>query len=829
VLDVDEPLASLDVYAGNACDRSYGAVDASDAAVAAHPGDGQCRVGHASLTRDRNDHDTAVIRDPSRRPQAVQPATTFIPPISLSTTDLGIGGMTCASCVSHVERALAAVPGVETATVNLATERAQIVHARSVPLGALTSAVVDAGYEALTRPTSKRERRDQVQHGQRRALVIAAALTAPLFVSEMLGHAIPSFHHWLSMTIGRERLDWLGLLFASLVMFGPGLRFHRRGLAALLGLHPDMNSLVSIGTLAAWGYSTVAVVLPGLLPAGAGHVYFEAAAMVITLVLFGKLLEERSKGRSSAALEQLLALAPRTARVIRDGVESEIPVAEVIVGDRLAVRPGEQIPVDGEVVDGSPWIDEAMLTGESKPVRKQPGDTVVGGTINGLGSFVFITTRTGEATTLAQIVRMVEAAQATKLPIQRTVDRVTAWFVPIVLLLALGTFALWWGLGASLATALVHAVAVLIIACPCAMGLATPMSILVGTGRGAQLGILFRRGAALQSLAATDVVAFDKTGTLTLGRPTLTDTVLLAELDETTLIGHVAALEAHSEHPIATAITAAYAGRGQVMVDEFEAIPGMGIRGRVGGRTLEIGAPRYMLDLGHDLAPLHELIEGFGAAAKTPVCVAADGRLVAVLAVADPIRPGAAAAVDALRRAGIEVAMITGDGRQTASAVAAALHINPQRVVAEVMPGGKVSALVQLRSGGRKIAFVGDGINDAPALAEADVGIAMASGTGIAIESADVVMMSAELRGVETAIRLSRATMANIRQNLFWAFAYNASLIPLAAGVLEPGLGLSLSPVLAAGAMALSSVFVIGNALRLRRFAPRVSIDPQLV
>jgi Cu+-exporting ATPase len=350
---------------------------------------------------------------------------------------------------------------------------------------------------------------------------------------------------------------------------------------------------------------------------------------------------------------------------------------------------------------------------------------------------------------------------------------------------------------------------------------------LVGTGRAAQLGILFRRGAALQSLAATEVVAFDKTGTLTLGRPTLTDLVLLAELDETALLGQVAALEARSEHPIATAITAAYADRGQPQrtADEFEAIPGMGIRGRVDGRTLEIGAPRHMLELGHDLTALRELLEGFGRAAKTPVCVAIDGRLVAVLAVADPIRPGAREAIDALRRAGIDVAMITGDGRQTASAVAAALAIDPQLVVAEVMPGGKVSALAELRRGGRKVAFVGDGINDAPALAEADVGIAMASGSGIAIESADVVTMSAELRGVATAIRLSRATMTNIRQNLFWAFAYNASLIPIAAGVLEPRFGLSLSPVLAAGAMAFSSVFVIGNALRLRRFQPSAAVD----
>jgi heavy metal translocating P-type ATPase len=750
----------------------------------------------------------------------VQPIKQFV---HLDATELSIGGMTCASCVAHVEHALAAVPGVSEVSVNLATERAQIKHEPGVELAALTGAVVAEGYEArpLTSASQHTAKTDEHQR-LRRSLLLAAVLTAPLFVTEMLGHAIPAVHHWLSMVIGRELLNWIGFALASVVMFGPGLRFHRKGWAALFRGRPDMNSLVALGTSAAYGYSLVAVAMPTVLPAGATHVYFEASATIITLVLLGKYLEARSKGRSSAAIEQLLALAPQTARVERDGDVVEVPVAEVVVGDRVIVRPGEKIPVDGEVVEGSSHVDEAMITGEPVPVGKGPGDAVVGGTINGLGSFTFVATRTGDATTLAQIVRMVESAQASKLPIQRYVDKVTGYFVPIVMGLALLTFVVWWLVGPAPVLALVNAVAVLIIACPCAMGLATPMSIMVGTGRAAQLGVLFRGGDALQTLSRVELVAFDKTGTLTQGRPELTDVVLLAEIDEATVLAHVAALEQRSEHPIAAAIVAAAESRSvpSLPVAEFEAVPGFGARGLVQGRTVEIGADRFMVSLGRELDSAPPILERLTAQAKTPVCVAIDGRFVAVLAVADPIRPRARVALDALRRAGIEVAMITGDNPRTAAAVASELGIDPTHVIANVLPGGKVAALNELRGGSRKVAFVGDGINDAPVLAEADVGLAMGTGTDIAIESADVVSMSAELGGVVSAIELSRATMTNIRQNLFWAFAYNASLIPLAAGVLFPSFGLLLSPVLAAAAMALSSVFVITNALRLRRFSP---------
>jgi heavy metal translocating P-type ATPase len=763
--------------------------------------------------------------------QSIQPIQTFIPPIERQATELSIGGMTCASCVAHVERALSQVPGVDSVSVNLATERAWIRHQPGVDSSAFAAAVAASGYEA--RPASRNDDRDEAradeQRRLRRALILATVLTVPLFTVEMLGHASPAFHHWISVAVGSQRLNLIAMLLAGLVMFGPGLRFHRKGVAALLRGQPDMNSLVALGTTAAYGYSVIAVVVPSLLPAGAAAVYFEASATIITLVLLGKQLEARSKGRSSAAIERLLALTPQTAQVMRDGGFVELPAAQVVVGDRVLVRPGEKVPVDGEVVDGASHVDESMISGEPVPVHKLAGDAVVGGTINGLGSLEVVATRTGDTTTLAQIVRMVESAQATKLPIQRYVDRVTASFVPIVIGLSLLTFAIWWALGSSLSLALVNAVAVLIIACPCAMGLATPMSIMVGTGRAAALGVLFRRGDALQSLSRAKLVAFDKTGTLTLGRPSLTDVEMLDDLDEARVLAWVAAIEARSEHPIATAITAAARSRGlaSLPVTEFEVVPGFGARGVVEGHTVEVGADRFMLERGFDLGPARASLERLASEAKTPVCVAIDGRIVAVLAVADPIRPGAREAAAALHRRGIEVAMITGDNRNTAAAVATTLGITPERTVAELLPRGKIDALRSLRgelAAGQEIVFVGDGINDAPALAEADVGIAMGTGTDIAIESADVVCMSADLGVVVSAIELSRATMTNIRQNLFWAFAYNASLIPLAAGLLYPRFGLLLSPVLAAGAMALSSVFVIGNALRLRRFAPKRSV-----
>jgi heavy metal translocating P-type ATPase len=591
-----------------------------------------------------------------------------------------------------------------------------------------------------------------------------------------------------------------------------------------------MNSLVAVGTWAAYGYSLVATLAPGLLPAGAVHVYFEASATIVTLVLLGRWLEARSKGRTSDAIRRLLGLRPDTARVRRGDEVVEIPLDAVAPGDLVVVRPGERVPVDGQVVEGGSYVDESMITGEPTPVRKDLDATVVGGTINQTGGLTFRATAVGSQTVLARIVEMVQAAQGGKLPIQSLVDRITAWFVPVIMGTAALTFAAWMVWGPGLGFALVSAVAVLIIACPCAMGLATPTSIMTGTGRAAELGLLFRRADALQTLHGVGLVAFDKTGTLTKGRPELTDLVVTGDHQQAQVLALAAAVEARSEHPLARAVVDAAAARGLAVPDAsgFEAVPGFGVHARVDDREVAVGAERYLRRLGIDAAPLAERARALADQAKSPLYVAIDGRLAAVLAVADPVRPSAQAAVAALHERGVKVAMVTGDDRRTAQVVAERLGID--EVVAEVLPEGKVEAVRRLRAaaGGAPLAFVGDGINDAPALAEADVGIAVGTGTDVAIESADVVAMSGDPRAVPNAIAVSRATMRNIRQNLFWAFAYNASLVPIAAGVLWPALGVQLSPQLAAGAMALSSVFVVGNALRLRRFVPPMPVtsDP---
>jgi P-type Cu+ transporter len=583
-----------------------------------------------------------------------------------------------------------------------------------------------------------------------------------------------------------------------------------------------MNSLVAIGTGAAFAYSTVATFAPALLPEGARHVFFEAAAVIVTLILLGRWLEAQSKGRTSEAIRRLMGLQPPTARVLRDGQEQEVPAAQLLAGDIVLVRPGERIPADGEVTEGASFVDEAMITGEPVPVEKTPGARVTGGTVNGTGAFRFRATAVGGETVLSQIVRMVEQAQGSKLPIQALVDQVTMWFVPAVLAIAALTFGVWlvFGPDPALAFALVNAVAVLIIACPCAMGLATPTSIMVGTGRAAELGVLFRKGEALQSLRDVEVVALDKTGTLTEGRPTLTDLAVVPAEDEAAILTLVAAVEAQSEHPVAQAIVAAARTRGLVLPEAtaFQAVPGYGATALVDGRRVAVGADRYMARLSLDVAPFAATAAALADQGRTPLYAAVDGRLVAALAVADPVKPGTPAALAALRAQGLHIAMVTGDNRRTAEAIARGLGID--EVVAEVLPDGKVAAVQGLREGGRKVAFVGDGINDAPALAAADVGLAVGTGTDIAIESADVVLMSGDLGAVATAFGISRATMANIRQNLFWAFAYNVALIPVAAGIFWPFGGTLLSPMLAAGAMGLSSVFVLANALRLRRFQP---------
>jgi Cu+-exporting ATPase len=753
--------------------------------------------------------------------------------VEAATLEVGIEGMTCASCVLRVEKAIAAVPGVLSASVNLATERATIQAADGSPVmtRAIEAAIRGAGYEpqaAKIDATDKAAAREEEQGRLKRDLLIAGGLTLPIFLLEMGSHLIPALHHWLAMTVGRTPLYLLYFLLATIVQFGPGLRFYRKGVPALLRLAPDMNSLVVLGSTAAWTYSVVATFAPGLLPQGTANVYFEASAVIVTLILLGRFLEAKAKGRTSEAISRLMGLQAKTARVLRGAEFVDVALDEVQPGDVVQVRPGDRVPVDGTVLTGSSFVDEAMISGEPVPVMKSEGAAVTGGTINKTGSFTYRAEKVGADMMLSQIIRMVESAQGAKLPIQALVDKVTAWFVPAVMLAAALTFGVWWiwGPDPAITFALVNAVAVLIIACPCAMGLATPTSIMVGTGRAAEMGVLFRNGEALQSLTSVDVVALDKTGTLTEGRPLLTDLILAPGLSRSDVLALVAAAEAGSEHPVATAIVDAARSEGLILAesDAFDAIPGYGIRASVSDRKVEVGADRLMASLGLDVASFADEAARLATRAKTPLYVAIDGKLAALIAVADPIKPTTPAAIAALHKLGLKVAMITGDNRRTAEAIAAELGID--EVVAEVLPEGKVAALKALREGGRKVAFVGDGINDAPALAEADVGLAVGTGTDVAIESADVVLMGGDLGGVPKAIGLSRATLRNIRQNLFWAFAYNAALIPVAAGVLYPVNGTLLSPMLAAGAMALSSVFVLGNALRLKRFAPATPARP---
>lgn len=761
--------------------------------------------------------------------QAIEDAGYEVP---ARMVELVIEGMTCASCVGRVEKAILAVPGTLVASVNLATGRASVHTAAGVDPALLAAAVAGAGYQA--RPIALDGEREVQQASQarelaqlRRSLTVAAVFTVPVVALEMGSHLIGPFGHWVDDTIGRTAALYLSFLFAGIVQFGPGLRFYAKGVPALLRAAPDMNSLVVLGTTAAFGYSAVATFLPDLLPAGTANVYYEAAAVIVTLILLGRYLEVLSKGRTSEAIRRLVGLQPKTARVQRGGDIVELPLSEVQVGDLLVVRPGDRVPVDGVVSEGASYVDESMISGEPVPVAKSAGAEVVGGTINKTGSFSFTATKVGADTLLAQIIRMVEQAQGTKLPIQALVDRVTAWFVPAVIAASVLTAVVWlvFGPEPALTFALVNAVATLIIACPCAMGLATPTSIMVGTGRAAELGILFRKGDALQTLRDATVVALDKTGTLTSGRPALTDLVVADGFDETEVLRLVAAAEAGSEHPIAGAIVAAAERRGldRAAVSGFEALPGLGIVATVDGRAVQVGADRLMRQAGIDVSALADTAAALADDARTPLYAAIDGRLAALLAVSDPLKPSTPAAIAALQALGLRVAMVTGDSRRTADAVARRLGID--EVIAEVLPDGKLAAVRQLRHDDRKVAFVGDGINDAPALAEADVGIAIGTGTDVAIETADVVLMSGDLRNVANAIALSQATIRNIRGNLFWAFAYNAALIPVAAGVLYPFNGVLLSPMAAAAAMALSSVFVVGNALRLRQFRPTLAAE----
>jgi Cu+-exporting ATPase len=719
--------------------------------------------------------------------------------------DLAIEGMTCASCVAHVERALTKVDGVSSVSVNLATERAHLMLSHSVPIADLIQKVEQAGYQAHPAQVSDQEenaaKREKERVDLKQKFLFSLILTLPIFAMEMGSHLIPALHHWLMANL--ENWNWIiQAALTTLVMFGPGWVFYQRGLPALVRLQPDMNSLVALGSLAAWSYSLVATFTPDALPAGTVNVYFEAAAVIVTLILLGRLMEANARGRTSDAIARLVKLQPRNATRLRDGKQETVELSLIQPNDLLFVRPGERIPLDGEIIEGSSFIDESMMTGEPIPVSKTVAAEVIGGTLNTTGSFTYRVTKTGKDTLLAQIIELVETAQGSKLPIQALVDQITRWFVPVVMLIAALTFMVWlfFGPEPALSFALVNAVAVLIIACPCAMGLATPTSIMVGTGRAASLGLLFRSGTALQTLAEVKTIAFDKTGTLTLGKPKLTDFIVASGFEKNAVLALSAAAEKIALGTLET----------------FEAIPGYGLKAKVYGEEIHIGADRLFEKLGINLDVFSTTAQQLAAEGKTPIYVSVNNHIAAVMALADTIKPGTVAALKALHSLDFKIAMITGDNQRTANVIAKQLGID--LVIAEVLPNQKVAAVKELRKQHGAIAYVGDGINDAPALAEADLGLAIGTGTDIAIESADLVLVSGDIQGVPKSIALARATMRNIKQNLFWAFAYNVALIPLAAGIAYPFFGLLLSPMLAASAMALSSVFVVTNALRLRNW-----------
>ena len=736
------------------------------------------------------------------------------------------GGISCASCVSTIEGALLDLPGVDRASVNMATERVTVDYdPEQLGVDRLRRAITDAGYPLLDRGDGETAGDEDAETAARRAeikdlsrrVAIGAILTAPVLFAVMASDVfgatwVPDFllNHWLQ----------LGLI--TPVMVYTGWPIHRTGWLALSHRSADMNTLITIGSTAAFAYSVFVTVFPSLLPSDLRDVYFEAVGVILTLILLGRLLEVRAKAGTGEAIRKLIGLQAKTAHVIRDSGEQEVAVDDVVPGDIVVVRPGEKVPVDGEVIEGRSTLDESMVTGESLPVTKEVGDEVIGATINQTGAFRFRATSVGRDTMLSQIIRLVEQAQGSKAPIQRLADLVASYFVPAVIFIAIATFVVWFDFGPApaLTFALVSAVAVLIIACPCALGLATPLSVMVATGKGAENGSLIRSAEALETAHKIQAIVLDKTGTITRGEPALTDVVVLGEIAEEELVRLVAGAERSSEHPLAEAIVAGAQERGIALPEasEFDSVTGRGLRAFVGGRRLLVGTRRLLGEAGVDAGPLESEAKRLEGEGKTAVLAAVDERAAGILAVADTVKPTSLEALTALTRLGLEVVMITGDNRRTAEAIAGQVGI--ERVLAEVLPEDKALEVRHLQDEGKLVAMVGDGINDAPALAQADVGIAIGTGTDVAIEAADITLVSGELGGVVTSLSLSRATMHNIRQNLVFAFGYNAVGIPIAAGVLYPFLGLQLSPMIAAAAMAASSLSVVTNANRLRRWHP---------
>ncbi len=738
-----------------------------------------------------------------------------------------VGGMTCAACVNRVEEALSSVPGVVSANVNLASDKATVEYAEDTTFADLRKAVDDAGYELGTEAekledvtaASQRELR-----GVRNRFIFAAVLAALIMLLM-----------WLPAFTGRPYLLWA---LATPVQFWAGWRFYKGAWGALKHRTADMNTLVAVGTSAAYFYSMIAVIFPGLFTTvgdGIG-LYFDTSAMIIALILLGRYLEARARGQTSEAIKKLMGLNPDTATVIRGGEETEISVDDVQAGDLILVKPGERVPVDGIIKEGFSSIDESMITGESIPVEKKEGDEVIGASINRMGSFRFEATRVGKDTTLAQIVRLVEEAQGSKAPIQRLADIIASYFVPIVITTAVITFIIWYfaGPAPSLTYAILNFVAVLIIACPCAMGLATPTAIIVGTGKGAENGILIRNAETLERSHKINTVLLDKTGTLTLGEPRVTD-IITAGSSEDEILRLAASAEKGSEHPLGEAIVRAATDKGLEIpaVSDFEAIPGQGVTAKVDGKKLFLGNLRLMDEKKLSLDGLAGDVERLREEGKTVMYIGSGKKVTGIIALADTLKPNAKAAVEALHRLGIRVVMITGDNRQTAGAIAKEADID--RVLAEVLPENKAEEVKKLQDEGRTVAMVGDGINDAPALAQADVGIAIGTGTDVAVETGDITLISGDLGGIVTAISLSKRTVRTIKQNLFWAFAYNTALIPVAAGVLFLAFGSGgvpsglhfilgdygfLNPILAAAAMAASSITVVTNSLRLKRYRP---------
>ena len=750
----------------------------------------------------------------------------------MENTTLKLRGMSCASCAGNIENVIRSVPGVEVCNVNFGAEQATVTYdSNKTDVAAIQDAVDAAGYSALPMqddvlaPEDDAERRERQAENRKltRKVWVSGIISAVIVIGSlpvMTGLPIPFIPMWLHD-------PWLQLVLTTPVLFWAGRSFYINAWKALKRHTATMDTLVAIGTGAAYLYSLFPTFFPqwfisqGLKP----DVYFEAASVIIALLLLGRLLENRAKGQTSEAIRSLMGLQAKTARVIRNGREVDIPIAQVIFGDVIIVRPGEKIPVDGEIIDGSSTIDEAMVTGESVPVKKQPGDEVIGATINKTGSFKFRATRVGKDTFLAQIVKLVQQAQGSKAPIQRLADQVTGWFVPVVIAIAIATFIIWYNIMGNVTMALITTVGVLIIACPCALGLATPTSIMVGTGKGAENGILIKGADSLELAHKLQTVVLDKTGTITQGKPTVTDFVTVkgtANGNELKLLRLATSVERNSEHPLAEAVVQYAQSQGVELTDsqEFEAIAGSGVQGYVSNQWVQIGTNRWMNELLIDTSSLQQQWERLEYLGKTVIWIAVNGKVEGIMGIANAVKPSSVVAIRALQKMGLSVVMLTGDNRRTAEVIAREVGI--QRVFAEVRPDQKAATVEKLQSEGKIVAMVGDGINDAPALAQADVGMAIGTGTDVAIAASDITLISGDLQGIVTAIQLSRATIRNIKQNLFFAFIYNVAGIPIAAGILFPFFGWLLNPIIAGAAMAFSSVSVVTNALRLRNFQPRI-------